>query len=91
MQVDVLGHDLRNPLMAISAGATMLSRRPEQAAEFIDEIQCSVARMAGLIDNMLDLARGRLGDGLALRRDSSELIDVLAFRRRSLTQRAASV
>ena len=73
--IAVLGHDLRNPLMAISAGATMLSRRPEQAEEFIGEIQSSVARMGGLIDNILDLARGRLGDGLALSRDSSESIE----------------
>ena len=71
----VLGHDLRNPLMAISAGATMLSRRPEQAVELVDEIQRSVARMAGLIDNMLDLARGRLGNGLALSRDARESIE----------------
>jgi signal transduction histidine kinase len=73
--IAMLGHDLRNPLMAISAGATMLARRPKQAAEFVDEIQRSVARMAGLIDDMLDLARGRLGDGLALSRDSSESIE----------------
>ena len=73
--IAVLGHDLRNPLMAISAGTTMLARRPERAAEFVDEMQRSIARMAGLIDNMLDLARGRLGDGLALSRDSSESIE----------------
>ena len=47
--IAMLGHDLRNPLMAISAGATMLARRPKQAAEFVDEIQRSVARMAGLL------------------------------------------
>jgi signal transduction histidine kinase len=73
--IAVLAHDLRNPLMAISAGATMLSRRPGQAAEFIDEIQRSVSRMAGLIDNMLDLARGRLGDGLALSRSAGDSLE----------------
>jgi signal transduction histidine kinase len=73
--IAVLGHDLRNPLMAVSAGATMLARRPEQAAEFIDEIQRSISRMAGLIDNMLDLARGRLGGGLVLSRNAAESVE----------------
>jgi signal transduction histidine kinase len=71
----VLGHDLRNPLMAISAGATLIARRPEQAAKYIAEIQRSVSRMAGLIDNMLDLARGRLGEGLSLKRDAREPLE----------------
>jgi len=73
--IAVLGHDLRNPLMAISAGATLMARRPDQAVEFIDEMQRSISRMARLVDNMLDLARGRLGDGLALNRDSSASIE----------------
>ena len=73
--IAVLGHDLRNPLMAVSAGATMLARRPEQAAEFIDEIQRSISRMVGLIDNMLDLARGRLGGGLVLSRRAVESVE----------------
>lgn len=53
----------------------MLARRPGQAAEFIDEIERSVFRMAGLIDNMLDLARGRLGDGLALSRNTGKSLE----------------
>ena len=72
--IAVLGHDLRNPLMAISAGVTMLVRRPEQAAAISASIQQSVSRMAGLIDNVLDFARGRLGDGLSLHRDASDAL-----------------
>jgi signal transduction histidine kinase len=68
--IAVLGHDLRNPLMAISAGAELMARRPEQAAKYIDAMQRSVSRMVALIENMLDLARGRLGEGLALKRDT---------------------
>jgi signal transduction histidine kinase len=72
--IAVLGHDLRNPLMAISAGVTMLIRRPERAAAISASIQQSVSRMAGLINNVLDFARGRLGGGLSLLRDASDAL-----------------
>ncbi len=66
--IAVLGHDLRSPLAAVGAGATVLSRMPlgEKATPVVALIQRSVGRMAGLIDNVLDFARGRLGGGLAL-------------------------
>jgi sigma-B regulation protein RsbU (phosphoserine phosphatase) len=61
--------------MAISAGATLMARRPERAAKYVEDIQRSVSRMTGLIDNMLDLARGRLGEGLSLKRDDRESLE----------------
>jgi signal transduction histidine kinase len=66
----VLGHDLRNPLNAVRGGAELLQMMPldEKAAPVVSLIQRSAARMAGLIDNVLDFARGRLGGGLSLRR-----------------------
>jgi signal transduction histidine kinase len=66
--IAVLGHDLRSPLAAVGAGAAVLSRMPlgEKATPVLALIQRSVGRMAGLIDNVLDFARGRLGGGLAL-------------------------
>ncbi|HEV7873350.1 MAG TPA: GAF domain-containing sensor histidine kinase, partial [Enterovirga sp.] len=68
--IAVLGHDLRNPLAAIDAGAKMLLRTPlnEKALRIVGLMQSSVGRMAGLIDNVLDFARGRLGEGLTLNR-----------------------
>jgi hypothetical protein len=70
--IAVLGHDLRNPLASIDAGARLLlKQRPdEKTAALVGHIQSSVRRMAGLIDDMLDFARGRLGGGFALNRDS---------------------
>ncbi len=68
--IAVLGHDLRNPLAAVAAGTRMLVRRPERAAEIAPQMQRSIHRMAGLIDNVLDFARGRLGGGLAITRDT---------------------
>jgi phosphoserine phosphatase RsbU/P len=66
--IAVLGHDLRNPLAAISAGMHLLQKsKLDQAAEaMVLMMQKSVMRMAGLIDNVLDFARGRLGGGISL-------------------------
>ena len=79
--VAVLGHDLRNPLASIDAGAAMLLRTPldARATDVVRLIQKSVARMAGLIDDVLDLARGRLGGGIPVNRTThANLRDVLA-------------
>jgi sigma-B regulation protein RsbU (phosphoserine phosphatase) len=66
--IAVLGHDLRNPLAAISAGTRLLqSSKLEPAAETIVlTMQRSIMRMASLVDNVLDFARGRLGGGITL-------------------------
>jgi signal transduction histidine kinase len=66
--IAVLGHDLRNPLAAISASAELLLRRPldEKATRMVTVIQKSVARIGGLIDDVMDFARGRLGGGVPL-------------------------
>jgi sigma-B regulation protein RsbU (phosphoserine phosphatase) len=72
--IAVLGHDLRNPLAAISAGARMLQRsgalREHKELRILDMINTTVTRMSGLIDNVLDFARGRLGGGITLMRDA---------------------
>ena len=69
--IAVLGHDLRNPLAAIDAGTRLLGRAhhlDDKAQTIVTHIQGSVRRMSGLIDNVLDLARSRLGGGLSLDR-----------------------
>jgi signal transduction histidine kinase len=73
--IAVLGHDLRNPLAAVKAGADMLIRHPERAPLTARLINQSISRMVGLIDNLLDFARGRLSGGLALVRDSEEPVE----------------
>jgi signal transduction histidine kinase len=66
--IAVLGHDLRNPLSAIAGGAKILLMTPlsEDATPVVAMIQRSAVRMAGLINNVMDFARGRLGGGLSL-------------------------
>jgi signal transduction histidine kinase len=72
--IAVLGHDLRNPLASINSGAQLLDKMPlnDKGRFIVDGIRNSVRRMIGLIDNLLDLARGRLGGGLTLQRSTDE-------------------
>jgi sigma-B regulation protein RsbU (phosphoserine phosphatase) len=77
--IAVLGHDLRNPLAAISAGARILQRsgalRDDKYLHVLDMINITVTRMSDLIDNVLDFARGRLGGGITLSRDASRPLE----------------
>jgi sigma-B regulation protein RsbU (phosphoserine phosphatase) len=73
--IAVLGHDLRNPLAAISAGARILQRsgalQDHKELRVLDMMNTTVSRMSDLIGNVLDFARGRLGGGITLSRDAS--------------------
>lgn len=77
--IAVLGHDLRNPLAAIDGGTNLLMREPqsEKSQRVIGLIRGSVLRMGGLIDNVMDFARGRLGGGLQLNRSLKPLLPTL--------------
>jgi signal transduction histidine kinase len=68
--VAVLGHDLRNPLSAIQTGAKLLLTMalPEKAGRMATVIDRSATRMTGLIDEVLDFARSRLGGGISVHR-----------------------
>jgi signal transduction histidine kinase len=78
--IAVLGHDLRNPLTAIISASEMLEKTPltERGERFTRLIQASADRISGLINNMLDFARGRLGGGLRVERKPEALEPVLA-------------
>ena len=73
--IAVLGHDLRNPLASVAAGTRVLLRHPDKATDIAEQIERSISRMAGLIDNVLDFARGRLGGGFVTKRDSEEPLE----------------
>ncbi|HEY3799986.1 MAG TPA: PAS domain-containing sensor histidine kinase [Caulobacteraceae bacterium] len=77
--IAVLGHDLRNPLASI-VGAARLLRREELSAKalhIIELMEASVDRMAGLIDDVMDFARGRLGSGIGVTRQDAHLEPIL--------------
>ncbi|MGO7486478.1 PAS domain-containing sensor histidine kinase [Rhizobium ruizarguesonis] len=77
--IAVLGHDLRNPLASIAAAARMLRKeeQTDRSINVLDLMQGSVVRMSGLIDNVLDFARGRLGGGITLERRAEHLEPIL--------------
>jgi signal transduction histidine kinase len=78
--IAILGHDLRNPLAAIDASAAVLMALPldQKALQVAARIKRSAGRMAGLIANLVDFARGRLGGGLPLTRTlATDLAGVL--------------
>jgi signal transduction histidine kinase len=77
--IAVLGHDLRNPLAALSSGARLLRKaKSDDDADKIEAMmQSSVFRMAHLIDNVMDFARGRLGGGIPLSRSAGVALEPL--------------
>lgn len=66
--IAVLGHDIRTPLSAILFGAALLSDRGLAAADLkvVQRMRASAGRIARLVDDVLDFARGRLGGGIPL-------------------------
>ena len=78
--IAVLGHDLRNPLASIVGAARLLRREipSEKALRVLQLMETSVDRMAGLIDDVMDFARGRLGSGIDLHRRVASLQPILS-------------
>lgn len=72
--IAILGHDLRNPVGAVLNAAQVLQRMPldDRAKRLAHIVQDSSYRMKALIDNILDFARGRLGDGITIERKENE-------------------
>jgi signal transduction histidine kinase len=67
--IAVLGHDLRTPLGAIVMSADHLlrsGRLPAGLDRAAARIARNSARMSRMVTDLLDLARGRLGDGMPI-------------------------
>lgn len=72
--IAVLGHDLRNPVGAVANVAQLMLRMPldDRMRRLANIIQDSSYRMKELIENVLDFARGRLGEGINLEKKEDE-------------------
>lgn len=77
--IAVLGHDLRNPLSSVAACANILlnDSSDKQTLQIAGMIKKSSSRMKELVDNLMDFARVRLGDGLNIKLKSIDLEPVL--------------
>ena len=79
--IAVLGHDLRNPIASTRMSADILlhKSKDEMIQRHAKMIKSTSYRMEKLIGNMLDFARGRLGEGIILERKNvnGDLADIL--------------
>lgn len=80
--LDVVSHDLRSPLAAIRAIASVLQRdaaspslRAEQRQAYLTNLEASANKMRNLLDNLLDLERLATGD-MTLRNDMVDLAEI---------------
>jgi signal transduction histidine kinase len=78
MFVGMLGHDLRNPLSAITTAACLLRKRAdsEKVAKPAARILNSAGRMGRMIDQVLDFTRIRLGKGIPVERRELDLVEI---------------
>ena len=77
--VGILGHDLRSPLAAITAGAALLARAADddpRQARVASRILNSAQRMERMIADFLDLTRMRLGGTIPLKPGHTDLHQV---------------
>ena len=76
----VLGHDLRAPLAVMATASRLLEDMaldPVAVRRVAGQIGKSSRRMSRLIDDMLDLARGRLGGGIPVAPEPVDLTEVV--------------
>ncbi|HEY1552435.1 MAG TPA: response regulator [Kofleriaceae bacterium] len=67
----IVGHDLRNPLNAITAGLELIAMRAEGQKQIevpVRRAMSSATRMTKLVSQLLDMTRARLGQGIPLMR-----------------------
>ncbi len=66
--IAILGHDIKNPIASIDAGARLLRKSvtDPQGRTILSLMEQSVKRVSNIVENVMDFARG-LGGGMALR------------------------
>lgn len=82
--VGILTHDLRNPLSGLSTGIQLLKMRLDGPAEqkSLFRMQQAAARMTGMLEQLVDLTRARLGGGIGFMRSRQDC-DVAVLVRRA--------
>jgi sigma-B regulation protein RsbU (phosphoserine phosphatase) len=64
----ILGHDLRNPLASMEMGSALLRQQTSEPAfvRILDRMDASSRRMTRMIEQILDLTRSRLAEGIPI-------------------------
>ncbi len=77
--IGILGHDLRNPLNAVSMAIYLLSQTAtDNQKSTISRLDTSARRMERMIAQLLDFTRARSGGGIALVRVAGDLATICA-------------
>jgi signal transduction histidine kinase len=89
--VAILGHDLRNPLGALLAGTEVLAHQltDDRHQRTLARMALAGRRMTAMIEQLLDLTRARLGDGVGFVR-SHKPLDVRELIQRTIDELRAS-
>ena len=87
MFMGILGHDLRNPLSAMTSGAQLLGRQlaDEGQQRTLRRMLTAAQRMSGMIDQLLDLTRARMAGGVGFVR-SRQPVDVAQLVRQAIDE-----
>lgn len=76
--IAILGHDLKNPIATTRMSADIMLKfsKEEMVQRNAAMIKSTSFRMEALIDNILDFARGKLGEGIILqKKEEKELLE----------------
>jgi len=72
----IVGHDLRNPLSAMVAGIALLDAMIEgtPAVRVVRRLDSSTQRMTRIVEQLLDMTRARLGQGIPIEPRDIDLV-----------------
>jgi signal transduction histidine kinase len=79
--IGIVSHDLRTPLGAVSLGIQLLLDRSDAdpiSTRVIGRIQNSANRMTSIVDQLLDVTRARIGQGIQLSPRATQLKTLVA-------------
>src|SRR5580698_3882923 len=76
--IAILGHDLRNPLQAVSMTSAIMEKSASDPAiqAMAARISTNVRRMSALINDILDFAQGKLGGGIVVNIDDGAEVNL---------------
>lgn len=75
----IVGHDLRNPLGAMVAGLAVLDAATEgtRATPVVRRLESSTRRMTRIVEQLLDMTRARLGQGIPVEPRETSLLPLI--------------
>jgi signal transduction histidine kinase len=75
--VGVVSHDLRAPLQTIVLACDLMLASPVRSESMVERVQRAAVRATGLVNDLLDATRARLGGLLPIDRAAAELAAVI--------------